>query len=642
MSFPIDSKPDVNDLRLPTWTGLARVFAWSSLLSLLSCNSPSDEPPSIEYQCETSESALHQFGGGPDACGYGDPNLPLGEPIWPLDSEVCETLEAHKTSQWDETDIDTQRIVDALGRCKTAWNAAVTALKNATDELPPPPVVRLVAKDDKTAFIAGSFALDGIVLWIDKGVTLYTSRNPDNFKLATAGDLCGMSGINGSAACRDFITPQGHRPGIIGEGTIDGQGDEPLIGRNYSWWQLSQALRETNGSIGNPNLIATASGTTGFLLYRIHLQNSPKFHVKITSNPPSRTKGEYAESINGPCDVNGRGYTAWGVTILTPSRWQNSQGIQNTPHLARNTDGIDPGTTANTTCGVIACNTISTSDDQIAIKGGKVLDGLVIAHNHFGTGHGMSIGSETYGAGSSTTGPRVPGVSNVLVYDLTIDGASRAVGDGSSLADLNGIRIKSDLSRGGFVDQVTFRDICMRDIPNAIMLLPSYNPLFSGALYPQFSNITLENVHHVACSNPLQSVVTLHGFNAAYPMGPVTLNNVIVDGIGANAVSAQYANITLGPGDVNFIPAGRGVTITDQIAADSKPKTCVFPPLPAPTPPTWVVLLVERPCQSIYLPVSLLPSLSGLSFRAVNPSKTLRPTLASATRKHWSTAALPS
>ena len=85
------------------------------------------------------------------------------------------------------------------------------------------------------------------------------------------------------------------------------------------------------------------------------------------------------------------------MTILTPSRWLNMQGLLMSPHLSRNTDGIDPGETSFATCGLLAYNTISTGDDHIAIKGGHGVTNIVVVHNHFGTGHGMSIGSETYG-----------------------------------------------------------------------------------------------------------------------------------------------------------------------------------------------------------------------------------------------------
>ena len=148
-----------------------------------------------------------------------------------------------------------------------------------------------------------------------------------------------------------------------------------------------------NGSIGQPNMINLEKGTRGFILYRLTLHNSAKFHVKLTSSPVDGT-------VPGVCDTmadRGKGYIVWGITLLTPSKWFNSAGYQLTPSWARNTDGVDPGTTDIAYCGTIACSMISTGDDQIAIKGGHWVENLSIAHMAFGTGHGMSIGSETYG-----------------------------------------------------------------------------------------------------------------------------------------------------------------------------------------------------------------------------------------------------
>jgi polygalacturonase len=120
------------------------------------------------------------------------------------------------------------------------------------------------------------------------------------------------------------------------------------------------------------------------------------------------------------------GYKVWGITI-------------NTPPDSPNTDGVDPSRAKN---GVIAYTKISTGDDNIAVKGGgpNTVDGLLVAHNHFGRGHGMSIGSETNG-----------GVRNVSVCDLSLDGTD------------NGLRIKSDASRGGLVQGVYYTDVCIRN-----------------------------------------------------------------------------------------------------------------------------------------------------------------------------------
>ena len=527
-------------------------WAWGGLLTLLGCGSSQPDIAGFTYDCETSPALSPAIGDGA-VCGAGDPNLPP-EPTLPTD--ICQTLVAEKSASDlappDESSLDTARIQAALDGCQGR-------------------AVKLVADGANNAFVAAHLKVDSVTLWVDAGATLYASRNPDLYQKTGS---CGVMGINDSGACVDFITVQGTSPAIVGDGVIDGQGGEPLIGHDYSWWQLSYALREVDGSIGNPTLINLLANTTGFLLYRITLHNSPKFHVKLTSVP-----------ADGLCTAPGKGFIVWGVTVLTPSKWQNSRGEVLSPAFARNTDGIDPGTTSIATCGVMACNTISTGDDHIAIKGGHWVSDVVIAHNHFGTGHGMSIGSETYG---SFTGPdKVThrGVENINIYDLTIDADSRPVGAEANAADFNGIRVKSDASRGGLVNNISFRDVCMRDMTNTILISTAYNPLFAGTSYPEFKALSFQNVHHVSCLALSQPVVTLNGFNSALPAGPITLDNVVVDNLGPQCVAAQFSDIHLGPGNVNFLPQGPGVTVTNSITGNSVPKRCVFPTLPAPQPP---------------------------------------------------------
>jgi polygalacturonase len=526
--------------------------SWAVLLLGLAACGANDDLPAIETVCGTAARA--DLLGGP-ACGAGDPDLPA-EPQLPTDA--CQTLTAVKsapTERDDGTDLDTTRIQTALLACKGK-------------------AVKLVSDGQNNAFVTGHLQIDSVTLWIDQGTTLYASRNPALYQKT---GNCGSIGISDSGACTDFITLAGKSPAIVGDGIIDGQGGEPLIGKNYSWWQASYALRAIDGSIGNPTLINSSTGTTGLLLYRITLHNSPKFHVKITSYP-----------ADGNCLTPGKGFIVWGITILTPSRWTNSRGDVLTPSFARNTDGVDPGEGNVAQCGVIACSTISTGDDQIAIKGGHLVSELVIAHNHFGTGHGMSIGSETYGHDTSHDGVATRGVENVSIYDLTIDADSRPVGANATAADFNGIRVKSDESRGGLVNNITYSQICMRDMTNAILVSTAYNPQFAGLSFPDFRALTFQNIRHVTCMGLQRPVVTLEGFNAALPLGPVTLNNVIIDNMGSLDVAAEFANITLGPGDVNFTPAGQGVVLTD-IRGESTPLPCVFPPLPAPEMPAgWL------------------------------------------------------
>jgi hypothetical protein len=470
-----------------------------------------------------------------NVCGADDPALMGVEPAWPA---VCATLTSNKSTP-DENNPDTSSIQAALNHCKGQG------------------AVKLTSSGDNHVFVSGHLSIDSVALWVDAGTTLFASRDPKTYQIT---GNCGLTGISDSGACLPLLSATGTSPAVVGDGVIDGQGGEPIVGHDYSWWDLSNALRASNGSGPNPALIETKKAT-GFVMYRITLHNSPKFHVKLSATPPG-----------GTCSHPGDGFKVWGVTILTPSVVRTSTGFRPTPFYSRNSDGVDPGEFALTSCGVIACNTISTGDDQIALKASHGLYDITIAHNHFGTGHGMSLGSETSG-----------GAYNINVYDLTIDADSRWTGSPQSdTGDWNGIRVKSDESRGGPVHDLTYRDVCMRDLLNPIVIDSSYNVLYSGTLYPDFGSITITNVRHVTCMGVEPPIAILQGFNSQHPAGPITLDNVVLDGVTPLDVSAQFASVSLGPGNVNFRPTGREVNVTETISGDTPPKACSFPPLPVP------------------------------------------------------------
>lgn len=542
----------------------------ASSFGLMACGPlVDDDYVPLKYRCNSYEDLAFEKTRDDHTCGAGDENIGP-EPSYD-DIKVCETLSALKSGPDeapDGSDLDTKRIQDALTRCAT---------KGA---------VKLVADGSNDSFVASHISMSKVILWVDKDVTLYASRNANLYQ----GPLgnCGVLGVNDSTACQDFISVNDEAPGIVGDGTIDGQGGEPLIGHSYSWWEMSGALRDIDGSIGNPTLINVLSNTTKFLMYRITLHDSPKFHVKVSSSP--------MRGVSNPvCNYPGEGFKIWGVTILTPSKWYNSQGRLMSPQWARNTDGIDPGANSVSSCGVIACSTITTGDDHIAIKGGHHVSNLRIAHNHFGTGHGMSIGSETMGdAVDDATGQRLPAIDDVWVYDLTIDADSRWVGEDASPNDFNGIRIKSDPSRGGWVKGVTYSDVCMRDMSNSILISTSYNPLFSGIpkYMPKFEDIAFRNIRGVTCMSQTQTVVSVSGYSVNNITGPVSFDNVVFDNIGPQSTLARFSDIVMGPGNVNFdFPSNSlGTTVEDNRLPDSsKPKTCRFPTLPVPTMPEgWV------------------------------------------------------
>jgi polygalacturonase len=441
-----------------------------------------------------TESVRPDAGGGNGTCGDGDSNMPPEPTIPPACATLPATQNVPAGGVPSEASLDTSAIQEALTACASGK------------------AVKLTTSGANNAFVTGPLTLpSGVTLWVDAGTTLYATRDTKAWGAASA-----------------LISVTGSNSGIVGDGIIDGQGGEPNIGSPQSWWD------QNAGSSGNSPALIAVKGATNFTLYRITLHNSPKFHVKLGA----------------------AGFVVWGVTIKAPTAASNSAGTALTYSNAHNTDGIDPGEAASD--GYVVCSKISTGDDQIAIKGSSAtgVKHLVIAHNHFGAGHGMSIGSEFTG-----------GVSDINVYDLSIDGLNMGTSGGSS----NGIRIKSDSSRGGLVNNVTYSDVCVRNLSNPILLTPKYSTA-TGAFIPQYTNIKIHNFHGLSggSNTPL---VTLDGYDSSH-MNSVTLDNVVIDAVSAANVTASYTTVTLGPGNVNFIPSGTSVNVANSISGSSTPNPC--------------------------------------------------------------------
>jgi polygalacturonase len=383
------------------------------------------------------------------------------------------------------------------------------------------------------AFLIGQLKLTSFqTLVIDKGVTVYASRNPQSY-----GAQCFVIDQSGAVAdtsvtgdlyfdCGAVIMATGDHVAIMGEGTIDGQGGEPLIGvspptksigtggdptvppGSFSWWNVSdfqrhdtRAMGSGPGSAPNPALVRV-DNATNFILYKVHLYNSPFFHVQLNSDR----------------------FVVWGVDIRTPYGNTSSAGQALSNYVARNTDGIDPGAgTGVTQNGYIVGTTISTGDDMIALKGSEKggANNIVIAHNHFGTGHGMSLGSGT-----------IQGITNVHVYDLTMDG-DVPIDPLTSGSDINGLRIKSYTGAGGWVRNILFEDVCTRDEAYPIDVTASYtaNPIIDPlGVPPDFQNITVKDFHQINVNGPQHATqVTVSVEGDTTHMATVTFDNVWVE-----------------------------------------------------------------------------------------------------------------
>jgi len=433
----------------------------------------------------------------------------------------CVVLAAEKVGHAEilppeyEKTTDTVRIQKALDEC-TRGHAVELALGAVTPAAGAP-------APTPNAFLSGSLELrDGVTLLVDKGVTLYASRDPKDFDPDPSGDgplLCGTTAaVSTSFDSTKNTMPQG-RPCkplisivnvIMGDGVIDDRGGAVIVGHDYTWWQMARAAEPKQLRYFSQRMIV-ARNADGFVLYRITLHNSANFHVSVNAT---------------------NGFTAWGVHLQTPT-------VRGTD--ARNTDGIDPGSSTNIT---ITKSWIDNGDDNIAIKTG--VTHMSVLDNHFYSGHGMSIGSETN-----------TGDSFLLVDGLTEDHTS------------SGIRIKSNAARGGLVHDLIYRNICMRNVPVPIAISPFYNnqtiegftdPGVTGNLIPDYKSITLQNV-----TDTTPGDVLIAGKDADH-ITEVTLDGVIVNGIKPDQVHSQFSHITVAGRGTSLQFSGTGVTVDGQTA----------------------------------------------------------------------------
>ncbi|KAG6496415.1 probable polygalacturonase [Zingiber officinale] len=249
-------------------------------------------------------------------------------------------------------------------------------------------------------------------------------------------------------------------------GTINGQG--------HSWWTKykKKLLNYTRGPL------VQLMRSNDIVISNITLRDSPFWTLH-------------------PYDCNN--VTVSNVTILAP--------VTGAP----NTDGIDPDSCKNV---LIENSYICVGDDAIAIKSGW--DQYGIAYGHPSTNitlrnltvrsvvsAGVSIGSEMSG-----------GVSNVLMENLIVWDSRR------------GIRIKTAPGRGGYVQNITFKNVTFHNLRVGIVIKTDYNehpPGFDPKSLPIIQNISFVGIHGRDVLVP----VRLHG-SEEIPIKGVSFRDVSV------------------------------------------------------------------------------------------------------------------
>lgn len=193
---------------------------------------------------------------------------------------------------------------------------------------------------------------------------------------------------------------------------IEISGPGAIDGQGAPWWPYAN----TNGA--NRPIMISLSSCKYEMVQNITLSNSPEFHIAIG--------GSAANSTVQGCIIRAPS----SEDPLTPGHNTDADDVSGTNILIQN-------------------NNISVGDDNFTCGGGTAY--ILITNNVYGSGHGVSIGSFTS-----------PYVSNMLVINCTFNGTDQ------------GIRIKSDRDRGGFVHDISYYNLSMTNVEHPILIYCDY------------------------------------------------------------------------------------------------------------------------------------------------------------------------
>lgn len=313
----------------------------------------------------------------------------------------------------------------------------------------------------KGTFLSGAlFLKQGVDLLVEKDGVLKGTTNIDDYpQIATRWE--GTEEPWTSA----FINAEGLTDLVIsGEGTIDGSGDE---------WLLKNPFRRGQGAPAG-NTSPPPAGPRRGRPRLIGIQNSKRVRV---------------------ADLNLHNQAVWCLFILY-SEDVLADGLKITAaHNIPSSDGIDIDSSKRVRVNNVY---IDVNDDCISIKSGKDADGLrvnrpaediLIENSHFAYGHGgVAMGSETSG-----------GIRNVEVRNCVSDSGNWAP-----------IRFKTQPSRSGVVENITYRDMKLHDTRQAFefnlewRMVPPIAP--PAKVLPVVRNVKIINVN-----GDVQSVGVIHG-----------------------------------------------------------------------------------------------------------------------------------
>ncbi len=312
---------------------------------------------------------------------------------------------------------------------------------------------------------------------------------------------------------------------LSGKGTIDGSGEEWLQGNSRGKGKAAPKATPTAAASDAP-APAPAAPRPAARRGRprlIGIQNCKHVHVE---------------------GLNFHNQAVWCLFVLYSENVVAENLRITAEHNIPSSDGIDVDSCKNVRINNVYINV---NDDCISIKSGKDADGLrvnrpaediIVENSHFAFGHGgVAMGSETSG-----------GIRNVEVRNCVCDSGNLAP-----------IRFKSQPSRGGVVENITYRDIKLHETRQAFefnlewrMVQPIAPP---AKVLPVVRNVQIINV-----SGDVNTVGVIHGL-AGSPIQNIKFENCKITA--QRGFRLEHArNVDLAGLDLT-VSGGQAITKTD-------------------------------------------------------------------------------
>jgi len=203
-------------------------------------------------------------------------------------------------------------------------------------------------------------------------------------------------------------------------------GSGAIDGQGSPWWPYAKTK-----DARRPRMISFSS-CERVLIDGITLSNSPMFHIAVSGKSTDVTVRRVTIRANSSTDP------------VNPSHNTDACDVTGKRILIQDCD-------------------VSVGDDNYTCGGGT--SDVLITNCTYGYGHGVSIGSPTSG-----------GVSNFTVIHCTFNNTD------------SGIRIKSDRGRGGFLQQLSYRDLRMTHVGCPILIYAAY--MATNREYRALNNLT--------------------------------------------------------------------------------------------------------------------------------------------------------